>query len=125
MNAITLDFSRAARKLHFNTGRCYTTHGQRLAVWVVPSVGEACCDAACFVDFDRDITGYFPIQLTGNFDTPAALARHVVHMVDHGQYRLGAFHGIHEHIRAVRVLGYEAFAAQCDAHEIYKADLAL
>lgn len=125
MNAITLDFSRAARKLHFNTGRWTTPHGQRLAVWVVPSVSEACYDAACFVDFDRDITGYLPIQLTSHFDTPAALARHVVHMYDQGQYRLGAFHGIHEHIRAMRALGYEAFAAQSDAYEVCKADLAL
>lgn len=125
MNAITLDFSRPAHKLHFNTGRCYTAQGHRLAVWVVPSLGEAYYDAVCFIDFDRDITGYFPVQVTGNFDVPAALARHVMHMYDQGQYRLGAFHGIGEHLRAVRTLGYEAFAAQHDAHEVRTTELAI
>jgi hypothetical protein len=57
MNAITLDFDRPAHKLHFNTGRWYTAHGQRLAVWVVPSVGQAYFDAACFVDFDATSPG--------------------------------------------------------------------
>lgn len=125
MNAITLEFDRPAHQLHFNTGRWYTAHGQRLAVWVVPSVGQAYYDAACFVDFDRDITGYFPIQVTGNFDVPAALARHVMHMYDQGQYRLGAFHGIGEHLREVRSLGYEGFAAQSDAHEVRTTDLVI
>jgi hypothetical protein len=46
-------------------------------------------------------------------------------MYDQGQYRLGAFHGIGEHLREVRSLGYEVFAAQGDAHEVRTTDLVI
>lgn len=127
MNAITLDIdpSSAPAALQHRAlvyGARPTPGGVGRAVGRPGRISTPCASWT----FDRDITGYFPIQVTGNFDIPAALARHVMHMYDQGQYRLGAFHGIGEHLRDVRSLGYEVlFAAQGDAREVRTTDLVI
>lgn len=72
----------------FNTGAHYTTAGQRIAAWVrdMPAAGA---DIACFVDFDQQIVGHFPFRRSGQFASAQDFARHVLHMVDWGQYAMG------------------------------------
>lgn len=87
-------------KIAFKTGRMYTEHGQRIAAWID---GAHCC----FIDFDRGIEEHFPYY-PGNLNE-RELARHVVHMYDHCQYRIEHNPPLREAIRDVRNAGWDAW----------------
>jgi hypothetical protein len=101
----------------FNTGRHYSTHGQRIVAWVEKAEsGQP--DRVCFVDFDRQINGSFPFCWSVQSVTPADFARHVLHMYDWGQYQFGIAEGVHARLQAVFDVGYEAFIADPEVRVI-------
>ena len=73
-------------KIAFNTGSHYTEHGQRIAAWIVDDPKG--WSRVLFVDFDRGIRESFPYNRGNSLGTAQDLARHVMYVYDHGQYRV-------------------------------------
>ncbi len=100
-----------SQRVAFNTGAFYSPNGQRIGLWIRElAPGQLLC---CLVDFDRGITGYFPVRLTSALHSPLDLAQHALHMYQWGQYELGCACAdrvdIHGELNRVLALGFEAF----------------
>ncbi len=108
------------QRVAFNTGAYYSPHGQRIGIWL-RDVPEAHLQLCCLVDFDRGITGHFPVRLTSSLHSAEDLARHAKYMYDMGQYELGCPQPIDAAIRtevlAVLDAGYDAFVGTPGTHE--------
>jgi hypothetical protein len=110
------------QRVAFNTGAYYSPHGQRIGIWL-RDVPEAHLQLCCLVDFDRGITGHFPVRLTSSLHSAEDLARHAKYMYDMGQYELGCPQPIDAAIRtevlAVLDAGYQAFVGTPGTHELF------
>lgn len=93
-------------KIAFNTGRLYTSAGQRIGAWVEN-------DVCYFVDFDRMVTGYFKC-LKHCIGSNSDFAKHIVYIYDKGQYNMEVIIDGYEKLRNVERNGYEAFTLQPD-----------
>lgn len=108
------------QRVAFNTGAYYSPNGQRIGLWVRElAPGQLMC---CLVDFDRGITGYFPVRLTSALHSPVDLAQHALHMYQWGQYELGCACAdraeLHAELDRVLVLGFESFLQGPDTVEL-------
>ena len=96
----------------FNTGAHYSSHGQRIAVWL-RKTETGYVDLCCLVDFDRLICCHFPARLTSALSSPSDLGLHATHMYQWGQYDLGFSPGLDSQVRiemnTVLANGYAAF----------------
>ena len=98
-------------KIAFNTGAHYTSHGQRIGAWV-ERVGEQ--EFACFVDFDRMVSGYFPFVAGGDGGGTRTFQTIVMNAYNYGQYNQVYIEGMHGKLNDVRHLDYDCFIADRD-----------
>ncbi len=109
-------------RVSFNTGAYYSPRGQRIGIWL-RDVPQAPLQLCCLVDFDRGITGHFPVRLASSLHTAEDLARHAKYMYDMGQYDLGCPQPLDAAIRsavlAVLNAGYDAFVRTADTQELF------
>lgn len=96
----------------FNTGAFYSSHGQRIALWIRKS-GTGDRQVCCLVDFDRHLCCYFPIRLPSLLCTSVDLAVHAMHMYQWSQYDFDVegLDGsvVRDEMNAVLTNGYDAF----------------
>lgn len=110
----------STQRVAFNTGAYYSPNGQRIGLWIRElAPGQLLC---CLVDFDRGITGYFPVRLTSALHSPLDLAQHALHMYQWGQYELGCacadLAGLRAELDQVLAHGFESFLRGPDTVEL-------
>jgi hypothetical protein len=119
---LSLRLLAPTERVAFNTGAYYSPQGQRIGVWL-RDVPQAHLQLCCLVDFDRGITGHFPMRLTSSLRSAEDLARHAKYMYDMGQYDLGCPQPLDAAIRAevlaVLSAGYDAFVRSSGTHELF------
>ena len=109
---MSLQTASRTHQVAFNTGACYSRHGQRIAVWL-RKTDAGYVDLCCLVDFDRQICCHFPACLSSALSCPADLGMHAMHMYHWGQYDLGLTPNVDAQVReemnAVLANGYDKF----------------